>query len=268
MYDADTSSLIKSSPALDGLNRERLPELLSDAFAKIAAARFRLRDGDAADDQELIDLIAEMQRLAYTNEILVAASPTREDRAAAAFVAGSAHQLCSNARRIGTASDERATYVDANGISSDIAAMLLFLVSEATADSGELATRINATGAPPIEKTLIEALRSLARGELLAITSAALPAKTVPGEVVAADVAASALYYRILQVSACWRASCYASAVSNSDGLLMSFDRLSNFVPPLVEKKTGWGRKSDRFPVHIISLRCCWRFQEICPGVP
>lgn len=199
MYDADTSSLIKSSPALDGLNRERLPELLSDAFAKIAAARFRLRDGDAADDQELIDLIAEMQRLAYTNEILVAASPTREDRAAAAFVAGSAHQLCSNARRIGTASDERATYVDANGISSDIAAMLLFLVSEATADSGELATRINAAGAPPIEKTLIEALRSLARGELLAITSAALPAKTVPGEVVAADVAASALYYRILQ---------------------------------------------------------------------
>jgi hypothetical protein len=199
MYDADTSRLIQSSPALDGLNRERLPELLSDAFAKIAAARFRLRDGDATDDHELIDLIAEMQRLAYTNEILVAASPAREDRAAAAFVAGSAHQLCFNARRIGTASEEPATYVDANGISSDIAAMLLFLVSEATADSGELASRIDAGGAPPIEKTLIEALRSLARGELLAITSAAVPAKTVPGEVVAADVAASALYYRILQ---------------------------------------------------------------------
>ena len=199
MYDSDTSKLIQSSPALDGLNRERLPELLSDAFAKIAAARFRLRDGAAKDDHELIDLIAEMQRLAFTNEILVAASPEREDRAAAAFVAGSAHQLCFNARRIGTTSGGAATYVDANGISSDIAAMLLFLVSEATADSGELASRIDAGGAPPIEKTLIEALQSLARGELLAITSAALPAKTVPGDVVAADVAASALYYRILQ---------------------------------------------------------------------
>lgn len=199
MYDADTSRLIQSSPALDGLNRERLPELLSDAFAKIAAARFRLRDGDATDDQELIELVTEMQRLAYTNEILVAASPTRDDRAAAAFVAGSAHQLCFNAQRIGTTSEEPATYVDTNGISSDIAALLLFLVSEATADSGELASRIDAIDAAPIEKTLIEALRSLARGELLAITSAALPAKTVPGEAVAADVAASALYYRILQ---------------------------------------------------------------------
>lgn len=199
MYDADTSRLIQSSPALDGLNRERLPELLSDAFAEIAAARFRLRDGDATDDQELIDLIAEMQRLAYTNEILVAASPARVDRAAAAFVGGSAHQLCFNARRIGTASEEPATYVDANGISSDIAAMLLFLVAEATADSSELASRIDAGRAPPIEKTLIEALRSLARGDLLAITSAAVPVKTVPGEVVAANVAASALYYRILQ---------------------------------------------------------------------
>lgn len=199
MYDADTARLIQSSPSLDGLNRERLPELLSDAFAKIAAARFRLRDGDAADDEELIELIAEMQRLALTNEILVAVSPIREDRAAAAFVAGSAHQLCFNARRIGTVSEEAATYVDASGISSDIAAMLLFLVSEATADSGELASRINAVDAAPIEKTLIEALRSLAGGELLAITSAAIPAKMVPGEVAAADVAASALYYRILQ---------------------------------------------------------------------
>jgi DEAD/DEAH box helicase len=199
MYDADTAKLIQSSPPLDGLNRERLPVVLSDAFAKIAAARFRLRDGDATDDQELIELIAEMQRLALTNEILVAVSPAREDRAAAAFVAGSAHQLCFNARRIGTVSEVPATYVDANGISSDIAAMLLFLVSEATADSGELANRIEAVSTAPIEKTLIEALRSLARGELLAITSAALPAKAVLGEAVAADVAASGLYYRILQ---------------------------------------------------------------------
>lgn len=199
MYDADTARLIQSSPPLNGLNRERLPEVLSEAFAKIAAARLRLRDGDATDDQQLIKLIAEMQRLALTNEILVAVSPKREDRAAAAFVAGSAHQLCFNARRSGTTSHELATYVDANGISSDIAAMLLFLVSESTADSGELANRIDSVDKAPIERTLIEALRSLARGELLAITSAPLPEKTVPGQVVAANVAASALYYRILQ---------------------------------------------------------------------
>jgi hypothetical protein len=171
MYDADTAKLIQSSPPLDGLNRERLPVVLSEAFAKIAAARFRLRDGDATDDQELIELIAEMQRLALTNEILVAVSPAREDRAAAAFVAGSAHQLCFNARRIGTVSEVPATYVDANGISSDIAAMLLFLVSEATADSGELANRQYGTDRENTDRSIAIAGARRAPGDHVCRTS-------------------------------------------------------------------------------------------------
>jgi len=124
MYDADTAELIRSAPSLEGLDRERLPEELSKAFARIAAARFRLREGGVDDDQEVVALIAEMQRLAFTNEVLVAVSPDRDDRAAAAFVAGSAHQLCFNARRIGAEDEASGTYVDANAISSDIAAML------------------------------------------------------------------------------------------------------------------------------------------------
>src|SRR5258708_29005998 len=137
MYDADTAGLIRLTPALDGLDRSRLPEHLSDAFAKIAAIRLRLRTTGQIDSDELVGLINDMQRLALTNEALVSISPNRSDRAAAAFVAGSAHQLCFNARRVGS---ERisSSYIAAQSISSDIAALLLFLVAEATADANEL----------------------------------------------------------------------------------------------------------------------------------
>ncbi|THV12725.1 DEAD/DEAH box helicase [Rhizobium rhizophilum] len=198
MYDADTAELIRSTPSLEGLDRERLPEELSKAFAQIAAARFRLRSGALEDDHEIVALISEMQRLAITNEVLVAVSPSRDDRAAAAFVAGSAHQLCFNARRIGAEDKVTATYVDANSISSDIAAMLLFLVAEATADASEIADRLDLEGMHRVERSLVEALRSLARGQLVAITSATLPPKDLVTGASAAEVAALALYYNIL----------------------------------------------------------------------
>ncbi|RXH39346.1 DEAD/DEAH box helicase [Bradyrhizobium zhanjiangense] len=198
MYDADTVDLIRSAPSLDGLDRERLPEELSKAFARVVAARFRLREGRVDDDQEIVALIAEMQRLAFTNEVLVAVSPDRDDRVAAAFVAGSAHQLCFNARRIGAEDEASGTYIDANAVSSDIAAMMLFLVAEATADASEIASRLNSDDVSPVERALIEALRSLARGELVEITSATLPSKDVVTGDTAAEVAALALYYKIL----------------------------------------------------------------------
>jgi hypothetical protein len=58
---------IRSTPSLEGLDRERLPQELSKAFAQIAAARFRLRSGALEDDNEIVALISEMQRLAITN---------------------------------------------------------------------------------------------------------------------------------------------------------------------------------------------------------
>lgn len=198
MYDADTVELIRSTPLLDGLDRGRLPEELSKAFAQIAAARFRLREGGIDDDQEIVELIAEMQRLAITNEVLVAVTPERDDRVAAAFVAGSAHHLCFNAKRIGAEDERNSTYIDANCISSNIAAMLLFLVAEATADASEIASRLSMEGHHRIERALIEALQLLAKGELIAITSANLPPKNATAEETAADLAALALYYKIL----------------------------------------------------------------------
>lgn len=199
MYDRETASLIRSAPRFVGLDTERLPETLTEAFAKIAAARVRLRDGGLEQDEEVVALFRDMQRLALANEALVSISPERENRAAAAFVAGSAHQLCFNARAMQAREGPR-TFLGAESISPDIAAVLLFLIAEAPADASEIAGTFDAGNTSVIETSLISAIRSLAEGNLVAITEAEMPSRddvrAIPSPTEAASVG---LYYTLLR---------------------------------------------------------------------
>ena len=124
MFDPTTADLIRRAPPLEGLDATSLPDRLTDFYASIVTARLRLRSGEDIADEELAELVGRTRRLAFTNEALVSVSPDRNDRAAAAFVAATAHQLVFNADRI-RAPDAPRSYLDARGISPDIAAMLL-----------------------------------------------------------------------------------------------------------------------------------------------
>lgn len=199
MYDQETASLIRSAPRFEGLEVERLPEVLTEAFAKIAAARVRLRDGGLAQDEEIVALFRDMQRLALANEALVSVSPERENRAAAAFVAGAAHQLCFNAWAI-HAGEEPRTFLRAESISPDIAAVLLFLIAESPADASEIAGTFDRDSASVVETSLVSAIRSLAEGNLVAITEAAMPGRDNVLETSSPTEAASAaLYFTLLR---------------------------------------------------------------------
>ena len=197
MYDPSTADLIRRTPPLDDLDREDLPDYLSESYAKIVSARLRLRAGHIVDDEELAELVSRLRRLAFTNEALVSVSPTRDDRAAAAFVAATAHQLVFNIERI----RERgalSSFLHIHCVSPDIAAMLLFLVAEASADALEVAQRIKPEAEDSVEGLLIMALQALAQGRLHAIVETALPRLSSVGHPGAAD-AASALYRLILE---------------------------------------------------------------------
>ena len=198
MFDPSTAELIQSTPPLEGLERATLPDRLSEFYAKIVTARLRLRASESVHDQELAEMLAFTRRLAFTNEALVSVSPHREDRVAAAFVAATAHQLVFNAERIG-ASEPSKSFLNARSISPDIAAMLLFLVAEASADALEMAVRVETETEDPVERALIAALRALARGNLSAVTDTALPPDSVLRQPSAADTAASALYFTLLK---------------------------------------------------------------------
>ena len=199
MFDPSTAELIRRTPPLEGLDRASLPDQLSEFYAQIVTARLRLRAGEFVDNRELAELVARARRLAFTNEALVSVSPDRHNRAAAAFVAATAHQLVFNAERI-RAPEAQRSYLDARSVSPDIAAMLLFLVAEASADALEMALQVESETDNPVEHALIAALRALAQGRPdMAVETDLPPRTTVRQRGAAADTAVSALFFTILE---------------------------------------------------------------------
>lgn len=199
MYDPLTVDLIRRAPRLRDLDRDGLPDWLTESYATIVAERLRLRTGEAADGEKLAELVARSRRLAFTNEALVSVSPDRDDRAAAAFVAATAHQLVFNAERIHT-TEESSSFLNVQSVSSDIAAMLLFLVAEASADAVEMAQWVHTKAADNlVVRTLILALRDLAQGRLGAILDADFPPPATVQHDSMTLAAALALYRAILK---------------------------------------------------------------------
>ncbi len=198
MYDPVTADLIRSSPALPGLDTATLPDRFADTFAQIATARIRLRHHRDMVPAETRALVSTMRRVAHTHEALLVALPDRQDRAAAAFVAATAHQLSANATHRLTPS-ATPTALTETEITSDVAAMLLFFIAEATADAAEVARALRTETKSQIERALVGALRDLAVGNWWNITAQPLPPQDAVGEEGGRSVASNALYRLILQ---------------------------------------------------------------------
>ncbi len=193
MFDPETVELIQRAPALEGLDLAALPQVLTDAFATVVAARIRLRTGTPEPEgTEVAQTLALLTRLAATHEIYVALMPDRDNRAAAAFVAASAHQ----ARRLARVGDQPASRISATSISSEISAALLFLVAEAYPDASEAAKRIVADPDEATERALLVAIRKLAEGRLGEVISDPLPE---PSAVAPEDRALEALLDLLLR---------------------------------------------------------------------
>lgn len=171
MFDPVTIDLISAAPPLNSLNLEELPRRFTNAFAEIVAARVRLRG--AADMEErseiFVELLDQMRRLAATQELLVATVPERSDRAAAAFLAGTAHQLCFMAD-VSKGNEERAPFIDAIRAAPEICSTLLFLIADSQSDAAEMAKRLVPKAEDrSAERQLIKAIGDLAAGRLGAI---------------------------------------------------------------------------------------------------
>ena len=196
MYDPTTAALIRESPKLRDLNVEELPERLTRTFAQLAATRVRLRRGET-DTHTINQILGFVRPLALTNEAFVAIAPDRENRRAAAFVAATAHQLVFQALHlVNEASD---TSLGRHDISSDIAAILLFLIGRSTADAAEVASRTRFGEKEGIERDLIFAIRCLALGQVRQIIEQNLIAKRHLAAQTQVETATSALYYTLLR---------------------------------------------------------------------
>ncbi|WP_298089399.1 DEAD/DEAH box helicase [uncultured Sphingomonas sp.] len=196
MFDPVTIGLIADAPPLQNLNLEELPRRFTNAFAEIVAARVRLRGAAGAEQRSeaLNTLLAEMRRLAATQELLVATAPERADRAAAAFVAGTAQQLCLMAEMVVTDDGERIPFIDAVHAAPEVCATLLFLIADSQSDAAEMAKRLD-RGRDDLgaEARLIRAIGDLAAGRLRAVIAGQVNPDRSEGYDVPADGGGAAL---------------------------------------------------------------------------
>jgi ATP-dependent RNA helicase HelY len=91
MFDSATAQLIRSAPALNGVNPELLPQELTNVYAELAI--LRLRAADFRDDPQRLQSLQRVKRLADIYEAAVDTGTDGDARRAAAFVAATAHQM-------------------------------------------------------------------------------------------------------------------------------------------------------------------------------
>ncbi len=162
MFDVTTAALLRSAPAVPGLDPINIPALLTRQYADLAAARLRGGGDQLGDLAESWNL----ERLADTYEIVTSLTTDDSVRRPAAFVAATAQQIL--ARRRSAVSDRRSPNVDRDRVDPSIAAALLFLAAEQYADANEASLAI----IPRIAEQLYEAeilsenVADLARGRL------------------------------------------------------------------------------------------------------
>ncbi|GLQ36787.1 hypothetical protein GCM10007908_04070 [Rhizobium albus] len=197
MFDPVTAAIIASSPALSGLDLIDLPKRLTQAFAQIVAARIEVRAQPGMIALESLNqTLLEMRRLAAAHESYVALLPERENRSAAAFVSASAHQV----HLLATMRDDRpASYLNAESLSPEVCASLLFLVAEAHADAAECAKRIGISTEPEraIEAALLTALKHFCFGRMRLVRRVTLP--NLPENLAPEEKAVAALYLELLK---------------------------------------------------------------------
>jgi hypothetical protein len=200
MFDADTIELISGAPALEGLELTDLPRQLTDVYAKIVAARIRLRELSEGSElpSEVTESVQTLRRLASTHEAFVSVLPQRADRAAAAFVAASAHHACLLADEVTRPEDLRFSSLGIDSVSPEVSAAVLFLIAEASADAAEIAKRIRPGGEDVVESRLLAAVSDLATGQLERILSTSLPLPEALRAGEPAEAATRSLYFLIL----------------------------------------------------------------------
>lgn len=204
MYDRFTDELIRTAPSLDGLDRDRLPMMLTDAFARIVALRVRLEvSGDLAVTQrtEINEQILFLRRLANTYETLACLARDNETRRPCAFVAATAHQLLHRALSAPRSTEPvlpttPEAYLKPDGISSQVAALLLFFIAGAFPDAAEVASQIVPPVDASVESLLVRAIVSLAQGRLDEITG--LPGTSADSSVESLDAQVTAAMWRRL----------------------------------------------------------------------
>ena len=187
MFDSETVRLIQGAEPLDDLDLTRLPQFLTEAYAKVVAARLGAVElGTAWREEEWARNLAQLRRLADTYEGLSVFLPEDNPlRASCAFVAASAHHTLSQARLIEARVKGQDAYTPSltcHGVGTEVAACLLFLLAGQQADAAETTKLFNMGPDRLHEAELLRGLSSLASGDGRQIRAFATDRASAPME--------------------------------------------------------------------------------------
>ncbi|MEZ9297903.1 DEAD/DEAH box helicase [Vibrio splendidus] len=138
MYDPETASLLRSAPALEGLDPTTIPQLLTSHYSNIVAARL---GGEHDQDEDLSRW--SLAKIADTYEIVASIHSEQETRRASAFVAASAQQIISRKESLKSQVPLTKSNIDVTRVAPSLAAVLLFLAAEQYADAHEAASNVS-----------------------------------------------------------------------------------------------------------------------------
>jgi hypothetical protein len=165
MFDAATAQLLRSAPAVLGLNPRDIPALLTRHYANLVSARLR---GAAVDTPGDAGEEWPPERIADTYELIASLQTDDALRRASAFVAGTAQQILAR-RQLGQGGgDILVANIDRDRVDPTISAAVLFLAAEQYADANEAASAIQPQRSGQLyEATILtQHIADLARGQL------------------------------------------------------------------------------------------------------
>ena len=168
MFNVITADMIKALPPIDGVDAERLPQLLSKVYAHILGLKTKYGQGEIPFVAEELDKDYRMLRkLAFALELYLESEKYEDYLRPIAYVAAMAHKMLGKMEQMPTQS------LTIDSVPSDVSAALLFVIGGYFADAEEMAQAIKPRDEDSLaKKQLIQFVCLLTKGHLNEIIEA------------------------------------------------------------------------------------------------
>ena len=179
MYNSATEEKIKQIPQIKDIDISRLPQELTRIFSEIVSIRKELSERNPEEIKDIENKIIILKKLANNLETFVVGFPDHDKKESAAFVAGTAHNLLWNIYKNifnGNKNTSIENIFHKDFISSEISAIILFMIGNSLADGAELANKIRYEEKKyGVRSVLFDFIKNLAIGKLSIITNTEIP---------------------------------------------------------------------------------------------
>ena len=162
MFNVITADMIKALPPVDGVDAERLPQLLSKVYAHILGLKTKYGQGEIPFVAEELDKdYRVLRRLAFTLELYLESDRYEEYSKSIAFVAAMSHKMLGKMEQM----PEQSLTLDV--VPSNVAATLLFIIGGYFADAEEMVHSVRYDDGDSLsKKQIIRFVDLLTKGRL------------------------------------------------------------------------------------------------------